>query len=94
MAWPPQAQGTPAPVKGLLAQAVASSAQTSQLITNTSGISHRPSGPAEPRFPTLPQPRTEGTEGDPTLPHTWGLGLDSCSSGNPGEDPYAREPSS
>ena len=87
MAWPPRAQGTPAPVRGVLAQAVASSAQTSQLITNTSGISHHPSGPAEPRFPTPLNPGQRGLRviGESHIPGA--LGLTPAPVGTPGSTP-------
>lgn len=66
------------------------------------GSAH-PEGP-EPRVtPPHPHRGPEGPEGagggscqglSASWPHTWGLGLDSCSGGNPGEHPHTREPSS
>lgn len=73
-----------------------------QLYQDWSPGGARPEGP-EPRVP-LPTP-TPGRRGlrvggdshhglPDRWPHTWGLGLDSCSGGNPGEHPHTREPSS
>lgn len=84
MAWPPRAQGTPAPVRGVLAQAVASSVQTSQLITNTLGISHHPSGPAEPKFPAPLNPGLRVTR-ESHIPGA--LGLTPAPVGTPGSTP-------
>lgn len=66
MAWPPRAQGTPAPVRGVLAQAVASSAQTSAHHKHIGDFSH-PSGPAEPKFPAPLNPGQGVTEESPLL---------------------------